>query len=168
MSIKTNEIADITKKLKESLQADIAIIDKYGFILSSSISEFKTNTVISPTLLNFVNQRAQVTEELGAKDILSIVLSMNEAHLVLSFAKKLTLMSKVPTATDLSQFLPSINKFISLLDKEASKEDHAKFVDFEIGKEVNDIEGSLTKEGKSRESKYKVFGDIIKQLNQMI
>jgi hypothetical protein len=168
MSIKTDEIAGITKKLKESLQVDVAIVDKYGFILSSTIPDFKSNTVISPTLLNFVNQRAQVSEELGSEEIQSIVLSMKETHLVLSFGKKLNLVSKVPGSTDLGKFLPSINKFISLLDKEMVSSSQGSFVDFEIGKEVKDIEASLNKEGKARENKYKVFTDIIKQLNQMI
>ena len=73
-------IKDLCKQLKETLHADIAILDKYGFILSSYIGEFKEGDVISPTLLNFFTSREKVAIELNSQKISSILLYSEETN----------------------------------------------------------------------------------------
>ncbi|MHA1729506.1 MAG: hypothetical protein ACTSWY_12340 [Promethearchaeota archaeon] len=161
------EIKEIGKQLKESLQADVAIIDKYGFILSSYIKNFKTGTIISPTLLDFFNAREKVSKELNTKEINSIVVSISDTNLVFTFGEKLILMSKLPKKIDLDEYLPSIKRFLVMIDKATQKKEQSSFKDLNISNEIEQINKRLSTLGKNRVGKFKIFGNIIKKMNEI-
>jgi hypothetical protein len=162
-------IKDLCKQLKDTLHADTAILDKYGFILSSYIEEFKEGDVISPTLLNFFTSREKVALELNSQKISSILLYSEEtnANLVFTFGKHLILMSKLEKHVDLDEYLPSINRFLALIDKEAVIKPIDDFIKIDTSKENEYISTRLEGEGKSREGRFKIFKDIVRKMAQM-
>lgn len=167
MDYNPEEIEKIGEQLREVLQTEIAIIDKYGFILSSSIKGFEVNTVISPTLLKFMNDRETVAEELHTENIRSMVVSILGYNLVFSFGESLIIMAKLPDNIDLSQFLPSIHKFLSLMAMGTTDALKTDFVTFDVNNETEKMISELKKEGESYKNKFKIFQSIVKRISQL-
>jgi hypothetical protein len=161
------DIEDIGKQLKATLNTDVAIIDKYGFILSSSINEFKKGTVLSTTLLDFINARSKVSMELNSKEINSLVLTISGTNYVFTYGEKLFIMTKIPDQVNLSEFLPSIKRFILILDKESSTTEKKEFEEFDITEELMKIEKEIADETTRNEGKYAIFTNIIKHINKL-
>ncbi len=158
---------DIGKQIKESLNTDVAIIDKYGFILSSSIKEFKKDSVLSTTLLDFINARSRVALELNSKEINSLVLTISGTNFVFTYGDQILIMTKIPDHVNLSEFLPSINRLISMLDKNSSTFEVKDFKEFDISEELTKIEKVIDEETNRNEGKYAIFTDIIKHINKL-
>ncbi|MCP4764502.1 MAG: hypothetical protein GY870_22190 [archaeon] len=167
MTLDINEIEKIAHTLKESLETDFCIIDKYGFILSSTLKGFKVGEVISPTLFDFIKRRGSVSKELNTKEISSMLFSISKENFVLTFGDNLILMSKVPKKVDLDEYLPSIKKILGMLDKGANEFKRDDFVHFDVSKEIKDIESNLGPDGTNRKGKYKIFAEIIKKMNKL-
>ncbi|MBN2154602.1 MAG: hypothetical protein JW776_00975 [Candidatus Lokiarchaeota archaeon] len=160
-------IEEIGKQLKESLNTDVAIIDKYGFILSSSLIDFKKGGVLSTTLLDFINARSRVALELNSEEINSLVLTISGTNFVFTYGKQLFIMTKIPDHVDLSEFLPSINRFITILDKSSSSIEIEDFKEFDISDELIKIEKEIEDETTRNEKKYVIFTDIVKHINEL-
>ena len=111
---------NIGKELKATLNTDVAIVDKYGFILSSSIKGFKKDTVLSTTLLDFINARSRVALELNSKEINSLVLTISGTNFVFTYGDQLFIMAKIPEQVNLSEFLPNITRVLEMIDKKSS------------------------------------------------
>lgn len=161
------DIEDIGKQLKATLNTDVAIIDKYGFILSSSINEFKKGSVLSTTLLDFINARSQVALELNSKEINSLVLTISGTNFVFTYGEQIFIMTKIPDHVNLSEFLPSIKRFISILDKNTSTSQINEFKEFDITEELTKIANDIEAETTRNEGKYAIFTDIIKHINRL-
>ena len=161
------DIEEIGNQLKTSLNTDVAIIDKYGFILSSSIKEFKKGSVISTTLLDFINARSRVALELNSKEINSLVLTISGTNFVFTYGEQLFIMTKIPDHVNLSEFLPSLNRFLIMLDKNSSNLDIKSFKEFDIADELIKIENDIKNETERNEGKYAIFTDIIKHINNL-
>jgi len=161
------DIEDIGKQLKATLNTDVAIIDKYGFILSSSINEFKKGMVLSTTLLDFINARSRVAMELKSKEINSLVLTISDTNFVFTYGERLFIMTKIPDHVNLSEFLPSIKRFIVMLDKDSTTTESKEFKEFDITEELVTIEKEITDETSRNEGKYAIFTDIIKHINKL-
>jgi hypothetical protein len=164
MSINIDEIG---KQLKETLNTEVAIIDKYGFILSSSIKEFKKDTVLSTTLLDFINARSRVAKELNSKEINSLVLTISGTNFVFTYGEQLFIMTKIPDQVNLSEFLPSLNRFLTILDENRSSIEITEFREFDISEELTKIEQNIEEETNRNEGKYAIFTDIIKHINKL-
>ena len=162
-------IKDLCKQLKDTLHADIAILDKFGFILSSYIEEFKEGDVISPSLLNFFSSKEKVAMELNSQKISSILLYSEETHanLVFTFGKQLILMSKLEKHVDLDEYLPSINRFLVIIDKEAVVKPLTDFIKIDTSKDNEYISTRLEDEEKDREGKFKIFKDIVRKMAEL-
>ncbi len=158
---------EIGKQLKETLNTEVAIIDKYGFILSSSIKEFKKDSVLSTTLLDFINARSRVALELHSEEINSLVLTISGTNFVFTYAEQLFIMTKIPDHVNLSEFLPSINRFISMLDQNSSRVEIHDFKEFNISEELEKIESNIEEETNRNEGKYAIFTDIIKHIDKL-
>lgn len=164
MSINYEEIG---KQIKETLNTDVAIIDKYGFILSSSINEFKKDSVLSTTLLDFINARSRVALELNAQEINSLVLTISGTNFVFTYGDQVFIMTKIPDHVNLSEFLPSINRLVSMLGKNSSLLEIKNFKEFDISEELIKIENDIKTETSRNEGKYAIFTDIIKHINKL-
>ena len=160
-------ILEIGKQLKETLQADVAIVDKYGFILSSSIKKFKVNDLISPTLLDFINGREKVEHELSSGEMNAFVISFTKENYVFSFGKAMFIMAKVPSDMNLKLLIPSLTKFSELFDKTKSVYKAKKFVHYTPQEEEERIEEDINALVMDNGDKFKVFKDIIRQVNQL-
>ena len=156
---------NIVNQIKETLGVNVAVIDKYGFILNSSIKGFKEGSVLSPTLLKFFNDRAIIARDLNTKDVSSVVMAISDVNLVFTFGKKFILMCEVDKNVDLSKVLPSIGKILSLVDEGSEEYQQKPLIDVTIEKNITVINESIKNSGLARETKYKIFQDIIKQIN---
>lgn len=156
---------NIVNQIKETLGVNVAVIDKYGFILNSSIKGFKEGSVLSPTLLKFFNERAIITRDLNTKDVSSVVMAISDVNLVFTFGKKFILMCEVDKNVDLSKVLPSIGKILSLVDEGSEEYQQEPLIDVTIEKNITVINESIKNSGSARETKYKIFQDIIRQIN---
>jgi len=163
----SSNIEDVGKQLKQALNTDVAIIDKYGFILSSSINEFKKGTVLSTTLLDFINARSRVALELNSNEINSLILTISGTNFVFTYAHYLLIITKIQERVDLSEFLRSIKRFIVMLDKSSSSLEIKSFREFDISEELDKIEKEIQHETNRNEEKYQIFTDIITQINKL-
>lgn len=161
------DFEEIGKEIKESLNTDVAIIDKYGFTLSSSIKEFKKGSVLSTTLLDFINARSRVALELNSKEINSLVLTISGTNFVFTYGDQVFIMTKIPDAVNLSEFLPSINRLVSMLEKDSSSLEIKEFKEFDISEELVKIETDIEIETSRNEGKYAIFTDIVKHINNL-
>ncbi len=158
---------NIGKELKATLNTDVAIVDKYGFILSSSIKEFKKDTVLSTTLLDFINARSRVAMELNSKEINSLVLTISGTNFVFTYGEQLFIMTKIPEQVNLSEFLPNITRVLEMIDKKSSSVEIKDFKEFDISEEIVKIEKDIDNGTLRYEGKYAIFTDIIKHINNL-
>lgn len=161
------QIEDVGKQLKESLGTDIAIIDKYGFIIFSTVKGFEKNTILSTTVLDFINQRVKVSEDLKSEPIDSITFSTKNKVYVFSFSARLILMCILGDNVSLDKLLPSIKKFLSLLDMVHYETKLDEMVDISITKEIENIENRTQELAKLRENKFEIFKEIVKHISQL-
>jgi hypothetical protein len=161
------DIESVGRQLKETLNTDVAIIDKYGFILSSSIKEFKKGSVLSTTLLGFINARKRVALELDSKEINSLVLTISGTNFVFTYGSQLVIMTKIPDHVNLSEFLPSITRFLTILDQNTTIMNIAEFKEFDVQEELSKMEEEIEKDSNKYEGKYAIFTDIIKHMNKL-
>lgn len=161
------QIEDVGKQLKESLGTDIAIIDKYGFIIYSTIQGFEKNTILSTTVLDFISERVKVSEELKSEPIDSITFSTKNKRYIFSFSSRLILMCILNENISLDKLLPGIKKFLSLLDMVHYEIKLDDMIDISISKEIEDIENRIKELAKLRENKFEIFKEIVKHINQL-
>jgi hypothetical protein len=161
------QIEDVGKQLKASLGIDVAIIDKIGFVLYSTIEGYKKDMLISTTILNFINDREKASKELQSDSINSIVISAGSEILVFSFSKELILMGILKDYTNLDKLLSSTKKLLSILDKVHSELKLDDMADISISKEIESIENRIKDLGKGRENKFEIFKEIVNHISQL-
>lgn len=161
------DLAEIGDKLKEELGTDVAIIDKYGFIKYSCIEGFEVNAILSTTLLEFVNSREKIARELNSDDITSIVLSISDYLFVFTFGQQLIMMSKLTPGIDLNQYIPSIQRFLKMLDAAHKIIEQEELADFEVEEKIDEIFNKIERDKESRENKYTIFREIVKHISQL-
>jgi len=158
-------IEEIGNQLKDALDTDIAIIDKYGFILYSNLTEFTKGSLISHQILDFINAKTEVSKDLKVKEIDSIIINSGQFRYIFTFGKELILMSKIVDKIDLNQFLPSVKRLISMLDMKKEINDEQKFTNIDLNNIIQLIEERNKKLEKQKSEKFSVFKDIIKQIS---
>jgi hypothetical protein len=163
----STQLDEIGKQLKESLGTDIAIIDKFGFVLYSSIRGYEKDTLISNNVLNFINERDSLSKELKSDSINSITISAENQLFVFSLGKKLILLCILKGYTGLEKLLPSIRKLLSILDMVHSELKLDEMADISIDKEIKEIETRIADLGKGRENKFEIFQKIVTHINQL-
>jgi len=159
---------EIGNQIYNAIGTDIAIVDRYGFILFSTIKEYQVNTVLSATVLEFINSRSKMAEELGSKEMNSIVLSISDFRFVFAFSKNLILMIKIPPDKNLDKLLPSINKMLDMMNLVDSQEDQVMdCIELDLSAEVNNIEERLENLKQSRANKFEIMSHIIRQMTEL-
>ncbi len=155
---------NIISQLKSELDAESAIANWYGIIISSAIKEFSKGKVIPQAILDFINKRKELEEELNLNQINSFALEAQEYHYIFTFSEKLILISKLDLNVNLAKFMPNISTFLALLSKSTKEEDIKDFSKFDFNKEIKKIESALKKESVNKE-KFSIIKDLIKYIS---
>ena len=127
----------IVAELQTALETPIAITDKYGIVLSSSIPEFQVNTLIPPSILNALEARKRMIQDLNLKEINELVLHVGESLLVFTFGKELFFISKIPPHINLNDFLTAMHNYVNALDMQIKPKQLPQFHSYEFDQEYN-------------------------------
>ncbi|MHA1341580.1 MAG: hypothetical protein ACTSRZ_16760 [Promethearchaeota archaeon] len=160
-------IEEIGQQLREALNTDIAIIDKYGFILFSTLEDFGKGSLISPTILDFINARKQIAKEINIQEVDSVIICSQTHRYVFTFGKELILMSKVSDNIELNQFLPSIQRLVSMLDMGQKIEQNEEIIEINLSNIINAIESRNKELLESKTERFSIVKEIIKQISSL-
>ncbi|MHA1584278.1 MAG: hypothetical protein ACTSVU_07245 [Promethearchaeota archaeon] len=118
----TMDWPSVVQQIFDMIGADTAIINRYGLILASRIPGMEVGDLFSPKVFNFILDRKEISKELQVNSINSIVMNSEEGNLIISFAKYVYLLSKIPLSVDLNTYIPSIQRILKTLDKSGTSE----------------------------------------------
>ena len=153
----------VVQQIYEMIGTNTAIIDEYGMVLASKIPQF-SDKLISPTLWAMLLNRKKLAMELELEDISSVILETPKFNLVFSCAKFIYLLSEVPKDIDLAQYMPSINRMISTLDKSTKKIIKFDFKSLDLSDAYNDLLDEHS--GEIQADRTPIFKSLIKHVTK--
>ncbi|TXT53281.1 MAG: hypothetical protein BAJALOKI2v1_1080009 [Promethearchaeota archaeon] len=156
---------DVISQLKSELNTQAAIANNYGIVLASGIDEFAEGKIIPQKILEVINAREKVAEELNLETINSFALEAEENNYLFTFSKNLILISKLDLEVNLAKFMPSVRAFVKNLSKKSKKDEIKEFTYFDFKKEISKIEKGFQKESMD-EKKYSIIKDLIKYISE--
>jgi len=155
----------IISQLKNDLNSECAIANKYGIVLASSIKEFFKGKVIPHKIMSLIANSKAIAEELNLKKISSFAIEAQENNYLFTFSDELILISKLGLEVNLAKFMPSISVFLKKLSENYKEEEINEFSIFDFKKEIGKIHEAL-KEGKINEKKYSIIKDLVKYVSK--
>ncbi|MHA1147617.1 MAG: hypothetical protein ACTSR8_05180 [Promethearchaeota archaeon] len=155
---------ELISELKTELNSECAIANRYGIIKASLIKEFAKNKVIPQKILELINSRAALAEELKIKQINSLALAAESFNYLFTFSEELILISKLDLNVNLAKFMPVISSFLSKLSKGSKDSELANFSTFDFEKEISKIEETLKKEQPEKE-KFSIIKELVKYIS---
>ena len=152
----------VVNQIFEMIGADTAIIDRYGIILASRIKGFEKSRLISPLVWDLIMNRKKLASELNVDHVNSLVIESDIGNIVISVGDNIYLLSIVPTNVDLVQFMPSVTRFISTLDRGTDTfiDTNLQKLDFEL--EFNEL---LKENSTEKPENFPIFKHLIKTLS---
>ena len=129
----------VVHQIFEMIGTNTAIINKYGIVLASKIPKLTPGKLISPVLWELILRREKLVSELETQNIHNLVLESDQENIIFTFGENVYFMSKVQKSFDLNQYLPSINRIISTLDKSSEKETKPEFSKINLQKEYDKL-----------------------------
>ena len=158
----------IVSQLKEELDTNCAISNKYGIVLSSNIKEFAEGNVIPQKILELISSRTSIAEELRLNEISSFALETQEYNYLFTFSENLILISKVDLSINLAKFMPSLRIFIEKLSKSYREQEDGliqQFSLFDFSKEIEKIEALMEMESFNKE-KYSIIKELVNYISK--
>jgi len=158
----------IVSQLKEELDTNCAISNKYGIVLSSNIKEFAEGSVIPQKILELISSKTSIAEELRLNEISSFALETQEYNYLFTFSENLILISKVDLSINLAKFMPSLRIFIEKLSKSYREQEDGliqQFSLFDFSKEIEKIEASMEMESINKE-KYSIIKELVNYISK--
>jgi hypothetical protein len=155
-----DDIKDV-EQIYGMIGTDTSIIDRYGIVLSSRIPRFQKGRLISPTIWSIIQKKKQLASELEIESIDGLVLESEQFNIVFTFGTWIYLLTQVPKSVDLSQYMPSINRIISTLDKSTDKTLTLQFQSLNFEEEYNQMKSAET-EGAG--NSMPIFKSLIKHM----
>ncbi|MEJ2251548.1 MAG: hypothetical protein P8Y70_19185 [Candidatus Lokiarchaeota archaeon] len=155
---------EIIEKLKNELNAHAAIANKYGIVLSSEIDIFSKGKIIPQKILELINDRQEIANELNINDLNSFALEAQQNHYLFTFSKELILISKLDLNVNLAKFMPSIRAFLKNLSEGTKKLENMEFSEFNFSKEISEIQKTIKSENIDKK-KYSIIKDLIKYIS---
>ncbi|MFX0057738.1 MAG: hypothetical protein ACFE85_03990 [Candidatus Hodarchaeota archaeon] len=155
----------IISQLKNDLNSECAIGNKYGIILASSIKEFSKGKVIPHKIISLISNSKAIADELNLKKINSFALEAQENNYLFTFSDELILISKLGLEVNLAKFMPSISVFLKKLSESSKDSEVKEFSIFDFNKEINKIQETLD-QGKINEKQYSIIKDLVKYVSK--
>ena len=155
----------IIEQLKSELNSQCAIANRYGIVLGSSINEFAKGKLVPHKLLELIDTRQEVADELNLNRITSFALESQEHNYIFTFSQKLILVSKLDLNVNLAKFMPSISAFLKNLDKNYGGQEAIKeFTAFDFSKEITKLKSTLVSD-EEKGKKYSIIKELIKHIS---
>ena len=155
----------IIEQLKSELNSQCAIANRYGIVLGSSINEFAKGKLVPHKLLELIDTRQEIADELNLNQITSFALESQEHNYIFTFSQKLILVSKLDLNVNLAKFMPSISSFLKNLDKNyGTREAINEFTTFDFSKEISKLKSTLVSD-EEKGKKYSIIKDLIKYIS---
>ncbi len=155
----------IIEQLKSELNSQCAIANRYGIVLGSAIDEFAKGKLVPHKILELIDKRGEIAEELNMNRITSFALESQEQNYIFTFSQKLILVSKLDLNVNLAKYMPSISAFLKNLDKNYENEETVEdFSTFDFSKEISKLKSTLV-EDEERGKKYSIIKDLIKYIS---
>ncbi len=151
----------IIKKLKDELDTESAIANKYGVVLASYLKEFSKGKIIPQKILELIASSKDIASELKLKRINSFVLEAMDYNYLFTFSEELILISRLDLSVNLAKFMPSISVFLKNLSKGSKGQIVPEFSEFDFSKEITKMKETINQE-KYFENKYKIIKDLVK------
>ena len=111
----------VVNQIFDIIGTDTAILDTYGLILASRIKIFAKGKLISPLVWDLIQKRTKLAKELSVNKANSLVIETDQGNIVASFGENIYLLAIVPSNVDLAQFMPSLQRFLSTLNRSTDK-----------------------------------------------
>lgn len=154
----------IVSQIYDVIGSNTAIFSKYGLILASRIPQFKKGSLISPTILEFLERKPKLTKELQISDIGCMALEGDSSNVVFTFGQDFNLISIIPKTVDLAKYMPSISNFLKTLHKSKGPEEEMSLELLSLKDEFKEIQESTQSE--VSKDRFPVFKHLIKQLSK--
>ena len=155
----------IIEQLKSELNSQCAIANRYGIVLGSSIDEFDKGKLVPHKLLELIDNKHELAEELNINQITSFALESQDHNYIFTFSQKLILVSKLDLNVNLAKFMPSIRAFLKNLDKSHGESEVVKeFSAFDFSKEILKLKSSTVAD-EEKGKKYSIIKDLIKYIS---
>ncbi|MHA1519156.1 MAG: hypothetical protein ACTSRK_03140 [Promethearchaeota archaeon] len=156
----------VVKQIHDSVGTQTAIFDKYGLILSSKISQFMKGSLISPTILDFIDHKDSLSKDLHVEKVNSLVVDSDQHNIVFSFGPKFNFMSSVPKKVDLSKFMPNITIILNSLHEthESETTSRNKVEILMLDAEYQEMQDSTKRE--VEKDRFSIFKHLIKYLTK--
>ena len=155
----------IIEQLKSELNSQCAIANRYGIVLGSSINEFAKDKLVPHKILELIDKRQEIADELNMNRITSFALESQEHNFIFTFSQKLILVSKLDLNVNLAKFMPSISAFLKNLDKNYGEyETIEEFSLFDFSKEISKLKSTLVS-NEDKGKKYSIIKDLIKYIS---
>ncbi len=152
----------IVQQIHDKIGTNTALIDKYGMILASKITQFPENSVISPLIWHLIANKTQLTTDMHSKRISTLILGAIDENYVVSMGENLHFLSVLPQKTDITQYIQSISRILTSLDSPTSQKLSTNFQSLDLNAEYQEMEAEAKKEiGKER---FPVFKHLIVHL----
>jgi len=170
MSEKSNNEADldwdsVVAQIYDVIGSNTAIFNKYGLILASRIPQFKKGSLLSPTILGFIERKPTLMKELQVSSIGCMVLEGDKDNIVFTFGSDFNLMSNISKTVDLAKFMPSISSFLRTLHKTSqSQQNHVPMELLSLEDEFIEIQESTKVE--VAKNRFPIFKHLIKHLSK--
>ncbi|MHA1724736.1 MAG: hypothetical protein ACTSXH_07825 [Promethearchaeota archaeon] len=152
-------------KIKQELNADCAIANKYGIILASNMEEYSPNKIISLNLLDLILEHEHIESDLNNKEIKSIILQTTDFNHVFLYNNDFILISKFPLTLNTLEFSNRASNFLIEISDNLKKSEMGKFTEFDFSKEVSKIKETL-EDVRFKTKKYDIIKDLIKSISK--
>ena len=153
----------IVNQIFDMIGTDTAIVDTYGLILASRIKIFAKGKLLSPLVWDLIQKRIKLAKELGVNKASTLVIETDQGNIVASFGENIYLLAVVPSNVDLAQFMPSLQRFLSTLNRTTDKSLGIMLQKLDLDTEYAELLKEKNKEEK--EDNFPIFKSLIKHLS---
>ena len=151
----------VVSQIHDTTGTDTAVIDQYGIVLASKIKGLEKGRLISPLFWEIIQQRTQLANELEVNEIHNFVIGTDQGNIAFTLGKFIYLMTKIPETVNLAEYMPSLARMISTMDRSTDKSIDTEFHGLNLDAEY----GTLNQHQGKAEDNFPVFKHLIKHLS---
>jgi predicted regulator of Ras-like GTPase activity (Roadblock/LC7/MglB family) len=161
MSIDPSLWEGVVQQIYQWLNAECALVDKYGLILASRIPEFRKDQLISPIIWRSFIEQEKLAKELGVKSVQSFVVETDIGNIIFSFGSFVHLITKVPLQINLAEFMPNVRRFMKTLDQTQVPKVDTKIEQMHFEQEIAAL---VKNQDDKRPDNFPIFKSLIKSI----
>jgi len=143
------DFQSILEEMQAALETPLAVCDKYGIVLASSITQFSVNSLIPPSLLRTLDSKKEMKEDLNLGTINNLVLEVGSDVLVFTFSEQLLFIAKIAPNVNLNEFLPIMDRLVATLDQQTTAPPLPEFLSYDFEAEytmmLTDLQATVDK-----------------------